>query len=255
MKKSAVFFLVSLLLLSCSNNPAATSDSQTDEQNTPENLTVDTNNNEEIGKNYIISGILKNKYWYVAKVATYTQTFRFTDDKIYYRLTRSDSNIGSSKEGNIEYLNQDLSEFEYRWDGSISGSEKRDKILVLDNDILIVSGGFDCSNSSANTNICYNNLDTYTNEIPFMGFGKLSASGQWIVFTPSKKCYKRYKNLDKNEFLIKSGTWEKTDNNAYKIYWTSNNPNKYDILSGTLLYQNAGEDSSTVPISLTITDH
>ena len=76
---------------------------------------------------------------------------------------------------------------------------------------------------------------------------------QLIIFTPSGNCYKRYLNSQRNELLIVSGTWEKTDDQTYKVFWSKNNKSKYDILRGTQLYQNASENISSVPVNLYVT--
>ena len=250
---------ISIVFASCDNvSTVDNSDDQKTEKSSGNSESEPSKPEVLIGTPNIIKGTLKNVYWYVASDSTTTIYFRFTDSTISYRLTRSNSSIGNSKTGNITYFKSDFSEFEYKWDGDIGSSEKRNTILVLDNDILITSGGFSCSNSSGETHICYKNLDAYTGDsVPYMGFGKLSDKyyyGQWLVFTPNKKCYKRYLDLETDELLILSGTWEKTDNGNYKIYWYKNK-DRYDILKGTSWYQNASETSAPVAISLYVTDH
>lgn len=249
------FLLCSIFLFSCTNDVPASNNDNSNTNNETDSPIQQTET--LIGKARIVNGTLNENggsTWYVAKVSNYTQYFRFRDSNIYYQLTRPDTPVGSSKSGTFTYTDSDKTEFEYRWEGSISGSQVRSKIIILDNDILIVTAGFSCTNSSANTNILYKNVDAYTN-VPYMGFGRTSQNGQWYVFTPSGKCYKRYLNLSTNELLILEGTWEKTQNDSYKIFWYKNNKNKYDLLIGTNVYQNAHESEATIPVSLTISDH
>lgn len=120
---------------------------------------------------------------------------------------------------------------------------------------MVVNSGFDCTNEIAKTHICYRDLSAYTNDIPFMGFGKTAQNSysEWFIFTPSGNCYKRYLNFQSNELLIVSGTWEKTDDQTYKIFWSKNNKSKYDILRGTQLYKNASGNISSVPVNLYVT--
>ena len=214
---------------------------------------ADTSAIDTVGSSYIINGSLVNGNWYIPDASNDIQYFSFTNSKINYKLSYNRyPGIGVYKTGDLTFLNTDLSKFEYRWDGSVSGSEKTENILILDNDILLVKGGFDCTNEIGMTHICYKDLSAYTDSIPFMGIGKTTQNNysEWFVFTPSGNCYKRYSNFQTNELLIVSGTWEKTSEQTYKIYWNKSNKNKYDILKGTKLYQNASENSNAVPVNL-----
>ena len=140
-------FLCSICFLSCTNNvPTSNNDNsntsnETTEDNTPETESPIQQTETLIGKTRIVNGTLNTNggsTWYVAKVSNYTQYFRFRDSNIYYQLTRPDTAVGSSKSGTFTYTDADKTEFEYRWEGSISGSQVRSKILILDNDILRV---------------------------------------------------------------------------------------------------------------------
>lgn len=249
------FILLLALFNSCQNDTERIVGDKTSTDIADDTKTEEDN----IGSSYIINGSLYSINWYVPDVSNDTQYFSFTSSKIYYNFRYNKnstfSSLGSSKVGNISFLTPDLSKFEYRWDGSISGSEKTETILLLDEDVLVVNGGFDCTNEIAQTHICYKDLSAYTDDIPFMGFGKTSQNSysEWFIFTPSGNCYKRYLNFQSNELLIVSGTWEKTEDKTYKIFWKKNNKSKYDILKGTKLYQNASENTSSVPVNLYIT--
>lgn len=272
MKKRHIFGVISFLLIinACNQNSdleknneeiknktsTEISTEEITEPNTGKNTKITSNEN--IGSPIILNGNFKDIYWYVAKESNYTQYFIITNSNIIYSLTKSDNYVGTKKSGNITFLNSDSTAFEYRWDGSISGSEKSNKILVVDNEILILANGFDCTNSIGSTHILYKDLDAYNNNnLPFMGFGKVSQNdyNEWIVFTPSGKCYKRYLNREKNELLIICGTWEKIDTQTYKLYWGEDNTNKYDILIGRKLYQNAANSSTIIALNLNVTNY
>lgn len=259
MKLILIFVLLLALFNSCQNE---TESGNLVGDKTSTDISDDAkkeNEEDNIGTAYIMNGSLYNIDWYVPDVSNDTQYFSFTNSKIYYNFSYNKnstfSGLGSSKVGNITFLKTDLSKFKYRWDGSISGSEKTETILLLDKDVLVVNSGFECTNEIAKTHICYKDLSAYTNDIPFMGFGKTAQNSysEWFIFTPSGNCYKRYLNSQSNELLIVSGTWEKTDDQTYKIFWSKNNKSKYDILRGTQLYQNASENISSVPVNLYVT--
>lgn len=254
-----IFILLLTLFYSCQNG---TESENLIGDKTSTDITDDTKKENEkanIGSAYIMNGSIYNNNWYVPNVSNDTQYFSFTNSKIYYRFSYNKnstfSGIGSSKTGTLTFLDNNLSRFEYKWDDGISGSEKTDSILILDKDILVVNNGLDCSNEIAKTHICYKDLSAYTNDVPFMGFGKTAQNSysEWFIFTPSGNCYKRYLNFQTNELLIVSGIWEKNDEQTYKIFWSKNNKSKYDILRGTKLYQNASENISSVPVNLYVT--
>ena len=252
------FFILLLALFNSCQNGTGSENLVGDKTST--DITDDTKKEEDnIGSAYIMNGSLNNINWYVPDVSNDIQYFSFTNSQIYYKFSYNEnstfSGLGSSKVGNITFLKTDLSKFKYRWDGSISGSEKTETILLLDKDVLVVNSGFECTNEIAKTHICYKDLSAYTNDIPFMGFGKTAQNSysEWFIFTPSGNCYKRYLNSQSNELLIVSGTWEKTDDQTYKVFWSKNNKSKYDILRGTQLYQNASENISSVPVNLYVT--
>lgn len=258
---SDFIFVVSLVLFCSCQNEANIKLPNTDEnstKNSTEDL-ADTSSfsmSETNGKPYIIDATLYNNNWYVPDASNDTQYFSFTNSKIYYNFSYNKnstfSGLGASKVGNLTFLNKDLSKFEYRWDGSISGSEKIESVLIIDKDVLVVNNGLDCTNEIGKTHICYKDLTAYTDSIPFMGFGKTAQNSysEWFIFTPSGICYKRYLNSQTNELLIVNGTWEKTGQ-TYKIYW-SKNKDRYDLLKGTKLYQNASENNNSVPIGLCV---
>ena len=246
MKLILIFVLLLALFNSCQNE---TESGNLVGDKTSTDISDDAkkeNEEDNIGTAYIMNGSLYNIDWYVPDVNNDTQ---------YFNKNSTFSGLGSSKVGNITFLKTDLSKFKYRWDGSISGSEKTETILLLDKDVLVVNSGFECTNEIAKTHICYKDLSAYTNDIPFMGFGKTAQNSysEWFIFTPSGNCYKRYLNSQSNELLIVSGTWEKTDDQTYKIFWSKNNKSKYDILRGTQLYQNASGNISSVPVNLYVT--
>lgn len=254
MKKYIVYFILfCFMFFSCDN--LSNSDSKDNEQKTDVNKTEDTVNPIK-GKPYIVNGSLvagTGTTWYVAKIATYTQYFRFSGSTISYQLTRPNTAVGSGSSGTFKYINDEKSEFEYKWERPIVENKVQSKILVLDNDILIVSDGFACGTNSGYTNILYKDLDAY-NGVPFMGFGRTGQDGQWFVFTPSNVCYKRYLDLESNELLILQGTWEKT-NSGFKIYWNPNNKEEYDLLRGTCISQNAHASTTSIPLNLTVVNY
>ncbi|WP_147616081.1 hypothetical protein [Treponema pectinovorum] len=243
------FFIILSSFISCS----------TDIENT---TTIQKSSTEkDYGEPILINGKLKYKNWNIPSIANTTQYYYFADSRILYNLRKTNilgENLpGTTNSGNIKFLNSELSEFEYRWDGDIPLMEARRKILLLDEDVLVIEKGLSCQNAIGRTHILYKDITAYTDNVPFMGLCNTVANNyqEWFVFTPSGNCYKRYLNIQKNELLIVSGTWEKYDKEMYKIFWEKNNKNRYDILKGNKLYQNADENISSVPINLYVTNY
>ena len=84
-----------------------------------------------------------------------------------------------------------------------------------------------------------------------MGLGKFNETNwsEWVVFTPSGNCYKRYKDFNKQDYYIACGRWKKDSDNTFKVFWTDNTDD-YDILKGKLLYQNINKNPNVIPITL-----
>lgn len=205
----------------------------------------------DIGKSYIITGDIKNRTWYAE--SDKKTTYLFTDSRIIYNSVQTnplsiDYGIGAHKGGNLKFLNTNISEFEFIWDDGIGGSQQQKKILICDNDILVFNDRIDHSGTPY---ILYKDLEAYNNNMPSKRLYKTNYNSysQFYVFTPTGKCYKRYLNLSNNEYLIVCGNWEKTGNNTFKLFWSSNK-NTYDILKNTSLYQGISENPAAVPITL-----
>ena len=259
------FCFISIMLISCTDNSTDETVVEREiraEETESADEKQDTNATNTAGVPYILNGKIGGN-WY-APCGNNTQYFSFTDSKIYYNFSYAKgstfSSVGYFWKADLSFLTPDLSEFDYNQEGIASGAAKgHEKILVLDKDILVLQNGFECHNSHGWTHICYKDLNAYNDGVPFMGFGKTDSNffgdyNEWIVFTPSGNCYKRYSSILTNELLILSGTWEKYDEQSYKIYWNKNDKTRYDILKGTKLYQNASESIDSVPITLYVSE-
>lgn len=244
-----VLILLCLFFVSCSNA------SNNSTANNNENNSVPEDNGSELDEEpsvtvytRILKRDLNKTTWYLATISNHYSYYSFNDGKISHKSGQYGNNVVGYAEGKYSFIDGSQTKFKYKWD-KVSGDPNYDEIIILDNDILILLHGFEGSN----TRIGYKEISTYTANTPFMGIGKFSEynGDEWIVFTPSGNCYKRYTDFEKEDFVIVCGSWKKASDSGFKIYWDGNTKD-YDILKGTKLYQNINMNPSVIPISLSV---
>ena len=234
----SILFLISLFMTSCSD--LSNKDSNNESTN---NYETNNESSETVQLyKYILKRDINNSKWYKECVSDYYCYYSFKDGRISYKSGRAGSNIVSADQGNYYFENGSQTQFKYKWD-SMAGEPHQSEIIIIDNDIIVLSSGF--------AEIAYKDISTYTENTPFMGLGKFSEmdGSEWVVFTPSGNCYKRYIDFSKEDYYIACGHWEKNFDNSFKIYW-ENNTKDYDILKEKLLYQNINKNPYVIPITL-----
>lgn len=238
--KLFIFIIFSTFVISCSNG---------NDINSKEN-NCSNNNSPELKTTVIERSLANTKYYFASNTTSSYHYYSFTKDRITSRAGSDGSKIVSMAVGDYNYLNDDLSEFQYKWDKT-GGGPTSDKIILIDDDLLILTNGF--THNSNNCHILVKDVALYNDNTPSIGLGRLSKDNQdeWIVFSPNGKCYKRYFNLSKNDYVIVRGSWEKISTKKFKIIWDKKN--NYDILNENRLYQNAN-DMDSVPIILYFTN-
>lgn len=231
----AIFLLSGLFMISCSDS------------------TGNVSNNESTGKiqlyKYILKKDINKTKWYLACATDRYCYFSFKDGRISKRSGSNNSNIVYPAEGNYSFIEDSQTRFKYKWDET-GGSAIEDEILIIDDEIIVLLNGFDEKNDN-HSRAAFKDISAYTEDTPFIGLGRFSNDNwaEWLVFTPSGNCYKRFKDFTKEDYYIVCGTWEKVSDNTFKIFWT-NNKKDYDILRGNLLYQNVSKNPSVISIAL-----
>lgn len=213
--------------------------------NNPDTSNTSSEQNEEPSvKLYtrILRRDINRTTWYVATISNHYSWYRFYDGKVSHQTGQYGNSVVGFAEGKYSFVEDSKTKIKYKWN-QIAGDPNYAEILILDNDILIFERGFET--------ILYKDISAYTENTPFMGLGRYSehSADEWIVFTPSGNCYKRYTDYEQEDFVIACGTWTKNSDDGFKIYWDGNTKD-YDILKGTKLYQNININKSIIPVSL-----
>lgn len=242
MKKTIFTFLIllSLFILSCSNSPADCGGTGNGGQE---------NGNPQLATK-IIKRNLDNSKWYTSTTTEDSYSYYdFKKGRVTHRAGNNRNNIVTHAVGDYNYLDEEFSQFNYKWD-STAGNPTEDEILVIDNNILILANGFQIS-TTKNSHFNVKDFTLFTQNVPFMGIGNFKNNdySEWIAFSPDGTCYKRYTDLSDAKKHIIEGTWEKTADKEFKITWSNVN-NNYDILKNNLLYQNVKNNQSVIPITL-----
>ena len=242
-----LLIVVCLLFVSCSD----VSNNNSDVSNNNINENSSSQNEEEPSITFytrVLKRDLNRTTWYLSTISNHYSYYSFYDGKISHKTGQYGNSVVGYAEGKYSFLEGSQTKIKIKWD-KVAGDPGYDEIIIIDNDILILAYGLE----GTNNRIWYKDIDAYTQNNPFMGLGKFDEHNgdEWIVFTPSGNCYKRYTDFIKEELVIVCGHWEKNSDDGFKIYWDGN-AKDYDILVDTKLYQNINKNASVIPISLSI---